>query len=169
MWETPGLPWSDPLSMLIGNTREGAAVEGYFLDQSQGDVTDLGVVSMRLIVSKAETRGAFAVAEFRGSEGRWTIPHVHRRLEESFYVLEGAFAFTCGGRDLDAKQGAFVMVPRGSPHVMRAGPGGGTLLTIWAPGGLEQMFLELGGLPTESITNAEVRAEIARRYDSVPV
>jgi mannose-6-phosphate isomerase-like protein (cupin superfamily) len=96
------------------------------------------------------------------------IPHVHRRLEESFYVLEGAFAFTCGDRDLDAKQGAFVMVARGLRHV-HAGLGGGTLLTIWAPGGLEQMFLELGRLPAESITNAEVRAEIARRYDSVPV
>jgi len=144
-------------------------MEGYFLDQAQGEVADLGVVSMRLIVSSAATNGAFAVAEFRGSEGRWTVPHVHRRLEESFYVLEGSFSFTCGDRDVEAKQGAFVMVPRGTVHIMRAGPGGGALLTFWAPGGLEEMFLELGRLPADSLTNPDVRAEIARRHDSVPV
>jgi mannose-6-phosphate isomerase-like protein (cupin superfamily) len=109
------------------------------------------------------------VAEFRGSEGRWTIPHVHMGMEESFYVLEGAFTFTCGDRQIDAKQGAFVMVPRGTSHVISAGKGGGALLTLFTPAGLEEMFLELGRLPAESITNPNVRAEIAQRHDSVPV
>src|SRR3989442_16029671 len=87
-----------------GNWRgEAADMQGYFVDQAQGELADLGVATMRLIVSKAETNGAFAVAEFRGSEGRWTVPHVHRGLEESFYVLEGSFAFTLGERDLEAK------------------------------------------------------------------
>jgi len=144
-------------------------MEGYFLDQTHGEVANLGVVSMRLLVSKAQTNGAFAVAEFRGSEGSWTVPHLHRGLEESFYVLEGTFGFTLGDRDVEAKQGAFVLVPRETPHIMRAGPGGGALLTLWAPGGLEEMFLELGRLPAESITDRAVRAEIAKRYDSVPV
>jgi quercetin dioxygenase-like cupin family protein len=144
-------------------------MEGYFLDQTRGEVASLGVVSMRLLISKAQTGGAFAAAEFRGSEGSWTVPHIHRGLEESFYVLEGTFGFTLGDRDVEAKQGAFVLVPRGTPHLMRAGPGGGALLTLWAPGGLEEMFLELGRLPAESITDRAVRAEIAKLHDSVPV
>jgi quercetin dioxygenase-like cupin family protein len=144
-------------------------MEGYFLEQTQGEVANLGVVSMRLLVSRAQTNGAFAVAEFRGSQGSWTVPHVHQGLEESFYVLEGSFGFTLGDRDVEAKQGAFVLVPRGTPHIMRAGPGGGALLTLWTPGGLEAMFLELGRLPAESITDRAVRAEIAKRHDSVPV
>jgi hypothetical protein len=52
---------------------------------------------------------------------------------------------------------------------MRAGPGGGALLVLWAPGGLEEMFLELGRLPAESITDRAVRADIAGHHDSVPV
>jgi quercetin dioxygenase-like cupin family protein len=144
-------------------------MEGYLLEQTQGEVANLGVVSMRLLVSRAQTNGAFAVAEFRGSQGSWTVPHVHQGLEESFYVLEGSFGFTLGDRDVEAKQGAFVLVPRGTPHIMRAGPGGGALLTLWTPGGLEAMFLELGRLPAESITDRAVRAEIAKRHDSVPV
>jgi quercetin dioxygenase-like cupin family protein len=144
-------------------------MDGYFLDQTHGEVANLGVVSMRLLVSNAQTNGAFAVAEFRGSQGSWTVPHVHQGLEESFYVLEGTFEFSLGDRQVEAKQGAFVLVPRGTPHIMRAGPGGGALLTLWAPGGLEEMFLELGRLPAESITDRAVRAEIAKRHDSVPV
>lgn len=144
-------------------------MQGYFLDDGQGEVADLGVVSMRLIVSKAQTNGAFGVAEFRGSEGPWTVPHIHRRMEESFYVIEGTFAFTCGDIEVEAKEGAFLLVPRGTPHVMRAGPGGGRLLALFAPAGLEDMFLELGRLPADSITDPDVRAEIASRHDSIPV
>jgi mannose-6-phosphate isomerase-like protein (cupin superfamily) len=141
----------------------------YFLDQAEGRIAGLGSITMRLLVSKSETNGAYAAAEFRGSEGSWTIPHIHQQLEESFYVLEGSFTFTCGDRDVEAKSGAFVMVPRGTPHFLRAGPRGGALLCLWSPGGLEEMFLELARLPADSITNPEVRAEIAQRHDSVPV
>ncbi|MGQ0671065.1 MAG: cupin domain-containing protein [Actinomycetota bacterium] len=144
-------------------------MEGCFLDDGQGEVADLGVVSMRLIISKAQTNGAFGVAEFRGAEGPWTVLHVHRHMEESFYVIEGTFAFTCGDLEVEANEGAFLMVPRGTPHVMRAGPGGGRLLALFAPAGLEDLFLELGRLPADSITDPDVRAEIASRHDSIPV
>ena len=58
-------------------------MDGYLLDQGEGTVAELGAISMRLLVSKSETDGAFAAAEFRGSEGSWTIPHIHRHLDES--------------------------------------------------------------------------------------
>ena len=75
----------------------------------------------------------------------------------------------CGDETIDATQGAFVMVPRDTPHVLAAGRGGGALLVVWTPGGAERMFIELGGLPPESITDPAVRAAIAKRHDSVPV
>lgn len=144
-------------------------MEGYVVGHGEGKRVDLGVITMRLIVSNEVTNGAFAMAEFRGAEGRWTIPHVHRRLEESFFVLGGSFVFTLGDRERAAGAGDFVLVPRGTPHVLGAGAAGGSLLAVWSPGGLEEMFLELGQLPPESITDPGVRARIAQRYDSVPV
>jgi quercetin dioxygenase-like cupin family protein len=144
-------------------------MDGYFVDQAHGEVADLGVIRMRLIVSDEDTNGAFAVAEFRGAEGVWTVPHIHQRMEESFYVLEGSFIFTVGDRQVEAKPGAFLMVPRGTPHIMRAGPNGGALLALFTPAGLEKMFLELGRLPAASITDPGVRAEISQRHDSTPV
>ena len=144
-------------------------MDGYFLDRAEGEVADLGPVRMRLVVPASATGGTISVGEFRGAEGPWTVPHVHRHAEESFYVLDGRFTFTIGDREVDAEQGSFVLVPRDMRHVFRAGPGGGALLVVWTPGGNEQMFLELGRLPAGGLTDPAVRAEIGARFDSVPV
>ena len=136
---------------------------------SAGATYDLGPISMRLLVDAGVTGGVFAAAEFTGSEGAWTIPHVHRNGEESFYVLDGTFVFTVGHDEVPARPGSFILVPRGTRHLMAAGPGGGRLLTLWTPGGPEGMFVELGGLPRDSITNPDVRRALAARFDSIPV
>jgi quercetin dioxygenase-like cupin family protein len=124
---------------------------------------------MRLVVPSSATNATFAVAEFRGGPGPWTVPHIHERMEESFYVTEGTFTFTCGTEEIHAEPGSLVLVPRGTPHLITGGPNGGACLTLFVPGGLEEMFLELGRLPPGGLTDPDVRAEIAKRHDSVPV
>lgn len=136
--------------------------------QAEGQVVDLGVVTMRLLVARQQTNGTLGVAEFTGREGAWTVPHTHQRMEESFFVLSGRFTFTLGESELDVGEGGFIMVPRGTRHLIHCGADGGTLLTLFTPAGLEDMFLELGRLPADSITDPEVRAAIARRHDSIP-
>lgn len=143
-------------------------MDAYFVDASGGEAAELGVARMRLVVPQEETGGAFALTEFRGGEGAWTVPHLHQQMEESFYVLEGSFVFTVGGREITAGPHEFILVPRGTPHVLRAENGGGAFLCMFSPGGLERMFLELGRLPGSSITDPAVRAAIAKRYDSIP-
>ena len=142
---------------------------GYHVGPDRGESVDLGNVSMRLVLPSAETNGTFAAAEFRGGAGAWTVLHIHRNMEESFFVSEGSFTFTCGDERIEAAPGSFVLVPRGTPHLIEAGANGGTLLTLFVPGGLEEMFLELGALPPGGLTDPKVRAEIAQRHDSVPV
>jgi len=135
---------------------------------SGGDALDLGIVKLRLLAVSEQTNGAFAVAEFAGGEGPWTVPHVHQHTEESFYVLDGGFTFTVGADEIQAGPGLFVVVPRGTSHVLRAAPGGGRLLTLWVPGGLEAMFVELSRMPAGSLRDPEVRKAISARFDSVP-
>jgi quercetin dioxygenase-like cupin family protein len=130
---------------------------------------ELGIATMRLLAGSAETNGAFAMAEFRGREGPWTVPHVHRGLIESFFILDGQFTFTIGGRTIEAGPRDYVIVPRATPHVLGAGGGGGTALVFWAPGGLEEMFIELSRLSPDALLDPETRARIASRHDSVPV
>jgi quercetin dioxygenase-like cupin family protein len=60
----------------------------------EGRTANLGVAQMRVLAAgKDTTDGAFTLAEFTGGPGPWTVPHIHQAMEESFYVLDGAFTF----------------------------------------------------------------------------
>lgn len=139
------------------------------IEPDQGEVADLRVAAMRLLVGAEQTRGALGIAEFSGSRGAWTVPHQHRGLEECFYVLSGAFAFELSSERFEAAPGAFVMVPRSTPHVLAAVTDEASLLVVWTPGGLERMFLELARLHPDSLTDPAIRAAVSQRYDSIPL
>ena len=135
----------------------------------EGRTVNLGVTQMRLLAAgQATTDRAFTLAEFTGSQGSWTVPHIHREMEESFYVLDGTFTFAVGEEEIAVGPGAYILVPRGTRHGITAGASGGRFLTLMVPGGLEEMFFELAGLPPDSITDPAMRAAISARHDSVP-
>jgi mannose-6-phosphate isomerase-like protein (cupin superfamily) len=147
------------------------ASEGHVVRPGEGRSVDLGVVSMRVLAdSEAVPGGSFSLAEFcGGGAGPWTVPHVHRGFEESFFILDGAFSFTIGERVTDATAGMYLLVPRDTTHAITAAEGGGRFLTLMVPGGLEKMFFELGTLPPNAIRDPAARAAISARYDSIPV
>jgi quercetin dioxygenase-like cupin family protein len=122
-----------------------------------------------LAAGEAVTGGSFTLAEFSGAgAGPWTVPHVHRGFEESFFILDGTFFFTVGEKITEATAGMYLLVPRETKHTIAAADGGGRFLTLMVPGGLEDMFFELGTLPPNAIRDPAVRAAISARYDSVP-
>ena len=136
---------------------------------AQGRSVELGVARMR-VLADSTVSGAFSLTEFAGTtEGTWTVPHLHRGFEESFFVLSGEFTFTVGGEPVTAGPGTYVLVPRDTAHTITAGPGGGRFLTLMVPGGLEEMFIELGELPPNAITDPVARKAVSARYDSIPV
>ena len=142
----------------------------YSVLPGEGRSVDLGVVSMRVLAAGEVTGGAFTLAEFYGTgDGAWTVPHVHRGFEESFFVLDGQFTFTVGSASIEATSGRYILVPRDTAHTITAAEGGGRFLTLMVPGGLEEMFFELGTLPPNAIRDPAARAAIASRYDSIPV
>lgn len=141
----------------------------HFIEGSAGETFELGIIRLRLLVQSDQTGGAFSVGEFSGGEGVWTVPHVHRNTEESFYVLEGTFTFSLGREEIAAGPGAFILVPRGTSHNIRVDDGLGRLLALWSPGGLEAMFVKLSQLPGDSLRDREVRKMMSARFDSIPV
>ena len=118
----------------------------YHVRRDAGHTYDLGVAEMRLLASAQQTGQKFALAEFSGGPGPWTLPHIHRETQESFFILTGNFTFTLDAETIEADVGDYVRVPLATPHTFAAGPDGGSLLVLFVPGGLEDMFIELAQL-----------------------
>ncbi len=117
-------------------------------------------------VSAAQTHDRFELIELAGDRG--PLPHAHRDHEECFYIVEGLYTFVLGTEEFEAPAGSVVFVPRGTRHAFRPGPGARALVFA-APGALLGGFLrELSAGLTAGRPEAELRAELAAKYDSWP-
>jgi quercetin dioxygenase-like cupin family protein len=107
----------------------------------------IGVVGdvYRLLVTSEETDGRYAVMEAIVPPGGGPPPHIHSREEEGFYVLEGEITFYVDGERVVAKAGTFANMPIGIPHAFKnESHVPAKMIITMVPGGLEQMFFEVG-------------------------
>ena len=113
-------------------------------DDRFGEGVRLGGEPNDCKVAAADTGGALAVFEFRGSGGG--PRHAHHEQDEWLYVVDGEIDCEVGGRRLRLGRGESVFVPRTTPHWWGArGDGPATVLDVYQPAGrLEQFFREVG-------------------------
>jgi mannose-6-phosphate isomerase-like protein (cupin superfamily) len=100
-----------------------------------------------LLRATAETtNGAFGLIEHSMMPPGFGSPyHVHRREDESFYVIQGHVAFVCDGKWLTAGSGDFVFGPRNIPHGFKVtGTAPAQMLVLVSPGGFERFIKDLG-------------------------
>jgi mannose-6-phosphate isomerase-like protein (cupin superfamily) len=141
-----------------GTFKHLAAGEGPVFRVVGGDVVTWKVLS-------EETGAGYAAWETVVPAGGGPPPHLHRREEEAFYIVEGDFEFIIGGRQVRAGRGAFLLVPRGVPHVFRnVGAMPGKLLVIVSPGGFERFFEEFSRLPAEAPPEPARMQAIGEKY-----
>ena len=99
----------------------------------------------RFLAVGEETNGKYAMWEAIVTPGGGPPPHVHRREEEGFYILEGEITIHVGEKRLVATAGMFVNLPVGIPHSFKNESNRpARMLISVAPAGLEQMFFEVG-------------------------
>jgi mannose-6-phosphate isomerase-like protein (cupin superfamily) len=114
---------------------------------------------------------AFSVLEWTAAPGMaGSAVHVHRRTDEAFYVVDGAYGFLVDDNTIEATRGAYVLVPRGVVHAFwNPGNVPATMVMVISPAGFEAYFRELSdGLAAagESADAAlAVRQELAGRHD----
>lgn len=118
------------------------------------------------VVTGEETGGAYFAMEARVPPGGGPPPHIHRREDETFYVLEGSCTFRLGDRRVTGRAGDFVNVPRGLVHCFRNdGDEPMRMILTFTPAGIEHFFEET----LERAMNADEEppdnvAEVAARY-----
>ncbi len=99
---------------------------------------------LTLYATAEQTGGAFSLLEERLPKGAEPPPHVHRREDESFLLLDGELTVRVGDETFAAHPGSFVYCPRDIPHLLTVESGEVRMLTLCTPGGVEQLFVELG-------------------------
>ncbi len=94
------------------------------------------------------TGGRLTAFENLVAPGQGPPLHVHAGEDEVLYVLAGEMRFRLGTEVVEAPAGAFVFVPRGTPHCFRnVGDDPARLLILFTPAGMETFFDRFSALP----------------------
>jgi quercetin dioxygenase-like cupin family protein len=142
------------------------------LEPGGGERITVGASSLSIKAETATTGGTVFMSETTIEPGfPGPPPHVHDRLHDMFYVLEGTLTFLVESDTIDAQRGTFVGVPPGTVHTFtNRSDAPVRFLNLNTPAGFEGYMRELGeafssdGPPP---TPAEMGA-IASRYDFRP-
>lgn len=119
-------------------------------------------------VRSDQTRGAYSLVEWEHHPSTPGPPlHTHEREEEAFYVLKGTLIVTVGDEHSEEGPGAFIMVPRRTPHtfsVISEEPA--TILLILSPPGYEGFWEELSKATDGGATqaSAETMSALGAKY-----
>jgi quercetin dioxygenase-like cupin family protein len=122
----------------------------------------------RILATGEQTGAAYALCEARVLPGGGPPPHVHRREDESFFILEGEIRFTLDGRSILARAGSFLQSPRNLPHAFKnesSAPARMLILTV--PSGFEKFLAEFAqrvpsfDSPPLPVTEGEIQKLLA--------
>ncbi len=137
------------------------------LDAGQGRSVSLRGTRVEFKVESESAAGA-SLTEWEALPGFDTGLHVHERLEETWYVLNGELEFRIGDEILTAGAGATVFVPPHVPHAFaNRGDANARFLLTLAPPGHDRYFDELAEiLATAGPPDSEAIADLRQRYDT---
>ena len=137
------------------------------LEPGQGRSVSLRGTQVRFAVESTYAKGA-SCTEWEAAPGFDTGLHVHERLEETWYVLDGAVEFQLGEETFTATAGATVFVPPRVAHAFaNRTEAPARFLLITSPPGHDRYFDELAEiLAVEGPPDTNAIAELRRRYDT---
>ena len=129
-----------------------------------------------LVATSDRTDGALTAMTAAVPAGNGPPEHRHPDADESFYVLDGSFEATAGGRSFALAAGDYLFIPRGTDHGWHnSGDGPARMLVLYTPSDMEEFFAEAGrrvepGEVGERLTHEDARrAEAAARRWFGPV
>ncbi len=96
------------------------------------------------LVTGDQSGGSYFTMEALVPPGGGPPAHIHHNEEEQFYVLAGQVQIRLGDRTVQAREGDFIHVPRGTAHAFRnSGETPARMLVTYSPAGIENLFKEV--------------------------
>ena len=147
---------SQPKQFMLKDPTEGRTI---------GIVGDI----YRFLVTGEETGGRYAMFEAIVLPGGGPPPHLHRREDETFYVLEGEITFQVGDERIVAGPGTFINMPIGNLHAFKNETDKtAKMLIFYAPAGLEAYFFEVGQPFEGELPPKPTQEEIDKLLEAAP-
>jgi mannose-6-phosphate isomerase-like protein (cupin superfamily) len=143
-------------------------MSGVLHGPGQGEVLEMGPNHLEIKATGAETNGTFFLSETTVQAGfPGPPPHVHERLVDMFYVLEGAVTVLLGEEEHRAGPGTFVCASPGTVHTFRNdGDVPARFLNFNTPSGWEDYMRDLAAaFESGSAATPEDIGKIASKYD----
>jgi quercetin dioxygenase-like cupin family protein len=144
--------------------------EVVFLRSGEGESLGGGLTRLTLKATGEATGGTLFMSESTVEPGfPGPPPHIHEKLHDMFYVLEGTLTFHLGEETAEASPGTFVCVPPGTVHTFsNQSQAPVRFLNLNTPAGFEHYMRELGAvLATGRMPTPEEMGQIASKYDVV--
>ena len=138
----------------------------------EGETLATGRSTVVLKATGETTADAFFMSESSAEPGfPGPPPHVHGRLVDAFYVLEGTLTMRVADATVEARPGAFACVPPGVVHTFSNGSDVRVrFLNFNTPAGWENYMRELAeAFGGERMPTPDEIGRIASRYDFQPV
>jgi quercetin dioxygenase-like cupin family protein len=141
------------------------------LRPGEGERLEMGASHVLVKAGSEQTAGTLYIGESTldpGFPGR--PPHIHEKLHDMFYVLEGTLTLRVGDETITAEAGTFACIPPGTVHTFsNTSDDPVRILNFKTPGGWENYMRALGeaaksGMPP---TPEEI-GKIASRFDFKP-
>ena len=141
--------------------------QAVLLTAGQGDSVSLRGTEVTFKVPGDQAAGASCL-EFAAAPGFDTGLHVHQKLEETFYVLEGEFELRAGEEVRRGLPGSVMFVPPGVPHrFSNPTDAPAKLLLIMSPAEFDRYFVELSEILARSgPSDSDAIAALRRKYDT---
>ena len=93
------------------------------VDAHAGQTISAGPMTLRIMEDGSHTDHRLGIVEVTIPPGVHGPPqHIHRKHDETFFVVSGTPTFTCGSETITAQPGTLVTAPPGTPHTF-ANPG----------------------------------------------
>ena len=147
----------------------GATAPRLLLPDGGEQLQFLGASRMRLKHDAGED-GDLAIYEYVSEPGVSGPPqHVHHGHDETFYVVAGTYEFTIGSEIIELQPGAFLELPRETPHTFRnSGTTGGRIVGTFNPARFAGYFRELAAIiaSTGGPPEHDAWASLYARYDT---
>jgi quercetin dioxygenase-like cupin family protein len=147
-------------------------VEAIVLRSGEGRALSLRGTGVAYKAEGERPAGGPTFLEFSVATGFNTGDHVHSRIEEIFYVVEGEVQIRVGDQLLRGTAGDFVLVPPGVAHgFASSGDGPAKMVLVISPGGVhEKYFEELAELLAKpGAPDADAIGSLRERFDTTQV